>query len=91
MTLFRLWPAILSATALFAGAPASAAVDGPALYKEHCAKCHADVRDEYLSSVHGMEVSGAMLGRNCHVGRNVAVGAGAVLGDKTVLTDYTRT
>jgi NDP-sugar pyrophosphorylase family protein len=36
-------------------------------------------------------VSGAMLGRNCHVGRNVAVGAGAVLGDKTVLTDYTRT
>ncbi|MCL4811338.1 MAG: NDP-sugar synthase [Vicinamibacteraceae bacterium] len=35
-------------------------------------------------------VSGATLGRNCHVGRSAVVGAGAVLGDKTVLTDFTK-
>ena len=35
-------------------------------------------------------VSGAILGRNCHIGRNAAVHHGAVLGDKTVITDYSR-
>ncbi len=42
MTLSRLWPAMLSATALLTVTPAFAAIDGPALYKEHCAKCHAE-------------------------------------------------
>ncbi|HEX5277511.1 MAG TPA: cytochrome c [Fluviicoccus sp.] len=42
MTLSRLWPATLCAAALLAATPAVAAVDGPALYKEHCAKCHAE-------------------------------------------------
>ena len=35
-------------------------------------------------------VSGAILGRNCHIGRNAVVQAGAVLGDKTVITDYSK-
>ncbi len=35
-------------------------------------------------------VTGAVLGRNCHVGRNACVREGAVLGDKTAVTDYTR-
>ena len=35
-------------------------------------------------------VSGAILGRNCHIGRNAALQHGAVLGDKTVITDYSR-
>ncbi|MEW6321548.1 MAG: NDP-sugar synthase [Acidobacteriota bacterium] len=36
------------------------------------------------------ELSGAIIGRSCHLGRNVSVGGHTVLGDKTVLTDYTR-
>jgi NDP-sugar pyrophosphorylase family protein len=36
-------------------------------------------------------VTGAVLGRHCHVGRGARVGAGAVLGDKSALTDYSRT
>ena len=35
-------------------------------------------------------VTGAVLGRNCHIGRNAVVGEGTVLGDKSVVTDYTR-
>jgi mannose-1-phosphate guanylyltransferase len=35
-------------------------------------------------------ITGAILGRNCHIGRNATVGNGAVLGDKTVITDYSR-
>jgi NDP-sugar pyrophosphorylase family protein len=37
------------------------------------------------------EVTGAIIGRGCHIGRSTIVGAGAVLGDKTSLTDYTKT
>jgi NDP-sugar pyrophosphorylase family protein len=33
-------------------------------------------------------LSGAILGRNCHIGRNAVVKNGAVLGDKAVITDY---
>lgn len=39
----------------------------------------------------GAQVSGAIIGRGCHVGRGCRVGAGAVLGDKTSLTDHTQT
>jgi mannose-1-phosphate guanylyltransferase len=35
-------------------------------------------------------ITGAILGRNCHIGRNVGLDGHAVLGDKTVLTDYTK-
>jgi len=35
-------------------------------------------------------VSGAILGRNCHIGRNAVVSTGAVLGDKTAVTDYSK-
>jgi NDP-sugar pyrophosphorylase family protein len=35
-------------------------------------------------------VTGAILGRNCHVGRSAVLEHGAVLGDKTVITDYSR-
>jgi len=35
-------------------------------------------------------VSGAILGRQCHIGRNAAVGEQTVLGDKSVVTDYSR-
>ena len=36
------------------------------------------------------QVSGAILGRNCHIGRNAVVSPGAVLGDKTAVTDYSK-
>ena len=36
------------------------------------------------------QISGAILGRNCHIGRNAVIEPGAVLGDKTVITDYSR-
>jgi NDP-sugar pyrophosphorylase family protein len=36
------------------------------------------------------QISGAILGRNCHVGRSAVLDHGAVLGDKTVITDYSR-
>jgi NDP-sugar pyrophosphorylase family protein len=36
------------------------------------------------------QVSGAILGRNCHIGRNAVVSPGAVLGDKTAITDYSK-
>ena len=35
-------------------------------------------------------VSGAILGRNCHIGRSAVVSPGAVLGDKTAITDYSK-
>ena len=35
-------------------------------------------------------ITGAIVGRGCHIGRNVTVSQGAVLGDKTALTDYTK-
>jgi UDP-3-O-[3-hydroxymyristoyl] glucosamine N-acyltransferase len=35
-------------------------------------------------------VSGAILGRNCHIGRNAIIETPVVLGDKTVITDYSR-
>jgi NDP-sugar pyrophosphorylase family protein len=35
-------------------------------------------------------LSGAILGRNCHIGRNATVSPGAVLGDKTAVTDYSK-
>lgn len=38
----------------------------------------------------GATVTGAVLGRHCHVGRHASVAAHAVIGDKTVLTDYSR-
>jgi len=37
------------------------------------------------------QVSGAIVGRGCHIGRSAIVGPGSVLGDKTSLTDYTIT
>lgn len=36
------------------------------------------------------EITGAVIGRSCHIGRNASVGEGTVLGDKTTLTDYTK-
>ena len=41
MTTIRI-PALGLWAALFFSASVQAAVDGPALYKEHCAKCHAE-------------------------------------------------
>jgi NDP-sugar pyrophosphorylase family protein len=35
-------------------------------------------------------LSGAIVGRHCHIGQHVVIGTGAVLGDKSALTDYTR-
>lgn len=37
------------------------------------------------------EVSGALVGRGCHIGRSTVVAPGTVLGDKTSLADYTKT
>lgn len=39
----------------------------------------------------GAHLSGAIVGRGCHIGRAAVVGPGSVLGDKTSLTDYTQT
>jgi len=36
------------------------------------------------------EVTGAILGRNCHVGRSAVIRPDAILGDKTVVTDFSR-
>jgi NDP-sugar pyrophosphorylase family protein len=36
------------------------------------------------------QITGSILGRNCHIGRNAIVEDGAVLGDKTVITDYSK-
>lgn len=38
----------------------------------------------------GAEVSGAVIGRSCHIGRNATIRPGSVLGDKSQLTDYTK-
>ncbi len=35
-------------------------------------------------------ITGAIVGRSCHIGKNASIGSGAVLGDKTSLTDYTK-
>jgi NDP-sugar pyrophosphorylase family protein len=35
-------------------------------------------------------LTGAILGRNCHIGRNAVISPGAVLGDKTAITDYSK-
>src|SRR6476469_8940902 len=37
------------------------------------------------------QVTGAIVGRGCHIGRSAVVGPGSALGDKTSLTDYTIT
>jgi mannose-1-phosphate guanylyltransferase len=36
------------------------------------------------------QISGSILGRNCHIGRNAVLEPGAVLGDKAVITDYSK-
>ena len=35
-------------------------------------------------------LSGAILGRHCHIGHHAALRDGMVLGDKSTLTEYTR-
>lgn len=39
----------------------------------------------------GAQITGAIIGRGCHIGRSAIVGAGTVLGDKSSLSDYTQT
>ncbi len=61
--------------------------------------CHIDEKADISGSViwpnswigADAKVSGAILGRHCHVGRAATVGEGAVLGDKSVVTDFSTT
>jgi len=61
--------------------------------------CFVEERAEVTNSViwphtrigAGTKVTGAIIGRGCHIGRAITVGKGTVLGDKTSLTDYTQT
>jgi NDP-sugar pyrophosphorylase family protein len=61
--------------------------------------CHIDENADISGSViwpnswigTGATVSGAILGRHCHVGRAATIGEGAVLGDKSVVTDFSTT
>lgn len=39
----------------------------------------------------GSQITGAIIGRGCHIGRATQIGKGTVLGDKSSLTDYTQT
>ena len=54
---------------------------------------HAEIQDSIIwpNGWIGADarLTGAVLGRHCHVGRSVTAGEGTVLGDKSVLTDYT--
>jgi NDP-sugar pyrophosphorylase family protein len=38
----------------------------------------------------GSIITGAIVGKGCHIGRAVTVNSGAVLGDKSVVTDYSQ-
>ncbi len=58
--------------------------------------CHIDEKADISGSViwpnswigADARVSGAILGRHCHVGRAATIGDGTVLGDKSVVTDF---
>ena len=60
--------------------------------------CHIDERAVVQRSIVwsgariGQEaaLSGAILGRHCHIGHHTTLGDGMVLGDKSTLTEYTR-
>lgn len=64
-------------------------VIGPGVMVEEKAVIENSVIWAHSRIASAAEISGAIIGRSCHVGRNSKVGQGAVLGDKTALTDYT--
>jgi mannose-1-phosphate guanylyltransferase len=73
------------------GAKIINSVLGRGCYVEERARIENSVIWSHTRVGTAAEVSGAIIGRGCHIGRSTVVGPGAVLGDKTSLTDYTRT
>lgn len=65
-------------------------VIGPGVHIEEKAVVENSVIWAHTRVASSAEISGAIIGRNCHIGRNAIVSEGTVLGDKTTLTDYTR-
>jgi len=73
------------------GAQIVNSVLGPGCFVEERARVENSVIWPHTRVGTAAEVSGAIVGRGCHIGRSAVVGPGSVLGDKTSLTDYTIT
>jgi len=73
------------------GAKIINSVLGRGCYVEERARIENSVIWSHTRVGTAAEVSGAIIGRGCHIGRSTVAGPGAVLGDKTSLTDYTKT
>jgi NDP-sugar pyrophosphorylase family protein len=72
------------------GARISNSVIGRGVHVEEKAVIENSVIWAHTRISAGAEITGAVIGRSCHIGRSVRVGRCTVLGDKTTLTDYTR-
>ena len=72
------------------GAQVINSVLGPGCFIEERARVENSVIWAHTRVNAGAHVSGALVGRGCHIGRSAVVGAGAMLGDKCSLTDYTQ-
>jgi NDP-sugar pyrophosphorylase family protein len=64
---------------------------GPGCFVEEKARIENSVIWGHTRISAGAEVSGALIGRGCHIGRSSVITPGTTLGDKTTLTDFTRT
>ncbi len=73
------------------GAQIINSVLGQGCFVEEKARVENSVLWSHTRISAGAHISGAIIGRGCHIGRAVLVGAGTVLGDKSSLTDYTQT
>lgn len=73
------------------GAQIVNSVLGRGCYIEERARIENSVLWSHTRVGTAAQVSGAVVGRGCHIGRSTVVGPETVLGDKTSLTDYTKT
>lgn len=73
------------------GAQIINSVLGPGCFVEERARVEDSVIWPHTRIGTAASVTGAIVGRGCHIGRSAVVGAGSVLGDKTSVTDYTIT
>jgi ADP-glucose pyrophosphorylase len=73
------------------GAQVVNSVLGPGVHLEERARVENSVVWAHTRVGAGAHLSGAIVGRGCHIGRAAFVGPGSALGDKTSLTDYTQT
>lgn len=73
------------------GAQIINSVLGPGCWVEERARVENSVIWPHTRIGTAAQVTGAIVGRGCHIGRSAIVGPGSALGDKTSLTDYTVT